>query len=85
MVKTEHRIAKLSQRQQISLLPGLAVVFEKTRKLTRVGKKRGPYKTKASRQIKEEVTIQEYNAGNAPHGYFAIEGGELLPNDLYEM
>jgi hypothetical protein len=89
MVNTRQRVEKLAQRQQIHFLPGIQEKFEKIRQQqsAKTGVKRGPYKTKGTfNRNKEDIEIfGNDDAGVAPEGYFRVENGGLLPDDLSEM
>ena len=87
VIKTQDRISKLSQRQQVCLMPGLAPKFDQVRKKTKTYATRGPQKTKAGRRIEEDgvVVVDEESDDNTPEGFFSIYGGGILPVELYEL
>jgi hypothetical protein len=89
MVNTKQRVEKLAQRQQIHFLPGIQEKFEKIRQQqsAKTGVSRGHYQTKGVfNRNKEDIEIfGNDDAGVAPEGYFRVENGGLLPDDLSEM
>lgn len=91
IVKTQHRVEKLSQRQQVSLLPELSKPFEKLGRMSKTGMTRGPYNTKASPRIEEDVEVEpdsEDEDNTDPDGFFSTDNDGLLPEsfaDIYNL
>jgi hypothetical protein len=82
IVKTDTRVQKTSQRQQISLVPKLAEPIGRIEAGKRKGIKRGPYNKSTSSD--EEPTLVG-QADDAPRGYFTIEGDGLLPEEFADV
>jgi tetratricopeptide (TPR) repeat protein len=88
IVKTEIRVAKLSQRQQIHLLPGLWKKFETIENRTVRTGKRGTYTNKGlSTRNKEDIVVDLVADDDAdvPDGYFELENSGILPNEFAEL
>jgi hypothetical protein len=85
VVKTEHRVQNLVQRQQISLVRGLSKKLEivESKKKKRVVT--APYKSKAASRVAEEAPIlsdEEDEESDLPAGYFATKDDGILPLSL---
>jgi hypothetical protein len=84
-------VAKLAQRQQIYLLPGLAEKFEKIESRTKRTGRRGPYKNKRLiTQNTEDITDlsdvdDEDDKDGVPEGYFEVANEGILPNEFAEL
>ena len=85
MVGTSGRVNKLSQRQQIFLLPGLHERFEKIREKTNSTGPRGSYKTGVQTRNEEDVVILDDIEDDAPNGFICIEDGALLDDKFAEF
>jgi hypothetical protein len=91
MFNTGQRIQKLSQRQQIHIIPCVAAVFDRMQraKEARSTGPRGPYRNRGQTRNQEELPdVPERNNSteeNCPEGYFKMPDGNLLPEDLREF
>jgi hypothetical protein len=89
VVKTDVRVAKLSQRQQIYLLPGLAKKFEKIESRTKRTGRRGPYKNKGlvTRNTEEVIELldEDDDDDDVPEGHFEVANEGILPNEFAEL
>jgi hypothetical protein len=81
MVKTSDRVQKISQRQQVSLLPGMAKIIHKMQP-KKIGR-RGTYRTKTAPRREENLPERENVDDWAPDGFFKIESGGYLA-DVYQ-
>ena len=80
-------MAKLSQRQQIYLLPGLAKKFEKIESRTKRTGRRGPYKNKGliTRNTEDIIELENEDDSNLTKVYFEVANGGILPNNFAEL
>jgi hypothetical protein len=87
MANTGQRVQKLSQRQQMHLLPGLESLFEKIRNAKKIYGKRGPYKKSSGRARHEEdapIFHHQDESDDVPVGCFKTELG-ILPIGFAEF
>ena len=87
MANTGQRVNKLSQRQQMHLLPGLESIFEKIRNAKKTCGKRGPYKKTIGRARTEEdapISHDQDQSDNVPAGWFKTALG-ILPIEFAEF
>jgi uncharacterized Zn finger protein len=87
IVKTDVRVAKLSQRQQIYFLPGLAEKFEKIESRTKRTGPRGPNKNKGliTRNTEDIIELEDEADDDLPEGYFEVANEGILPNEFAEL
>ena len=87
MANTGQRVQKLSQRQQIHLIPGLEASFEKIQNAKKSYGKRGPYKKNRGRSKHEEdapISHHEDESDDVPLDFLKTELG-ILPIEFAEF
>mgnify|MGYP000258519213 CR=1 FL=1 len=88
IVKIAVRVAKLSQRQQIHLLPGLWKKFETIENRTVRTGPHGLYTNNGlSTRNKEDIVVDLVadDDEDMPEGYFELENGGILRNEFAEI
>ena len=87
IVKTDVRVAKLSQRQQIYLLPGLAKKFEKIESRTKRTGCRGPNKHNGfiTQNTEDIIELEDEDDNDLPEGYFEVANEGILPIKFAEL
>lgn len=83
IVSVKNRVNKISQRQQIRLIPGISKSFKKIER--KKGARRGTYNNKGQTRNQEEVPVDDALDTLDADEYFKTAKGNFLPSSMREI